>query len=464
MNKKIRLTRLSIAIGGVMLLAGHTVMAGTVNDGNMTTFSSGTAAVASQVSGNFSEQTTQINDNDARINTNTGNIATNTTTIGNNTTNIGVNTSTVAGHETRITTIEGASTTSAAPVTVDCPAAGAIQNAIDSAAPLGRLTITINGTCSENVNITRDRVTLLGGTAGAIAGATSANTVQVTGVRGAEITNLTVTGGRMAIFADNAATLKIESSSIGDNTTAEAAFAALNGTVVTLRGGDSGNTFTGGFTSGDALAMFVGKGAIVNLVVGSNTFTPGTASDAIAVEIAGRVIQDDLGDAISVTVNGDITMFENSHVLLQNGTVTGDAQVVSNSTLTLEADSANGYALTFTGNITAERSASVGLFGNAFTLVGSGSAIKLGAIGVESGATVTGTLTSFVGGFVHVESGSSVETINCSTGMVLATSGGITNYQLYGSTYGSGVNPAVENPDTSTGGVYRECFFPNPIP
>ena len=55
--------------------------------------------------------------------------------------------------------------------TVNCPAES-IQAAIDAATPGGPLIITVNGICSENVTIERDRVTLLGGANGGVAGQT----------------------------------------------------------------------------------------------------------------------------------------------------------------------------------------------------------------------------------------------------------------------------------------------------
>jgi len=50
-----------------MLAVATSASAGEVNPSNMTTFSANTPAVAAQVNGNFTEQTTQINDNNTRI-------------------------------------------------------------------------------------------------------------------------------------------------------------------------------------------------------------------------------------------------------------------------------------------------------------------------------------------------------------------------------------------------------------
>ena len=59
---------ISAALGGMMaLVCGSAAMAGQVNSANMTSFTTGTAALAAEVNGNFSEVTTQVNDNDSRI-------------------------------------------------------------------------------------------------------------------------------------------------------------------------------------------------------------------------------------------------------------------------------------------------------------------------------------------------------------------------------------------------------------
>jgi len=63
MNSLKKITLVAIC---TVLVSGHTV-AGQVNSANITSFSANTPAVATEVNGNFSELTTQINDNDTNI-------------------------------------------------------------------------------------------------------------------------------------------------------------------------------------------------------------------------------------------------------------------------------------------------------------------------------------------------------------------------------------------------------------
>ncbi len=64
MNKQKTLQTLGATI---VLLSTSATLAGTVNNENVTTFAGGSPALAEEVNGNFSELTTQVNDNDERV-------------------------------------------------------------------------------------------------------------------------------------------------------------------------------------------------------------------------------------------------------------------------------------------------------------------------------------------------------------------------------------------------------------
>ena len=82
-----------IALSTILIMMfTPTVMAGQV--GSMTTFTSGTAAVASEVNGNFTAVETAVNDNDTRTTTNASDISTNQSRLTN------IETSTASVHAT----------------------------------------------------------------------------------------------------------------------------------------------------------------------------------------------------------------------------------------------------------------------------------------------------------------------------------------------------------------------------
>lgn len=83
----------------LLALGPTAAYAGTVNNANMTTFSPGTPAVASEVNGNFTEQSTQINDNDGRIITNSDNITNNAASISDNTAGVADNAAAISGKQ-----------------------------------------------------------------------------------------------------------------------------------------------------------------------------------------------------------------------------------------------------------------------------------------------------------------------------------------------------------------------------
>jgi hypothetical protein len=74
-------------------------------------------------------------------------------------------------------------------VTVNCDAGQSIQAALDKANPSIPLTLTVQGTCQEDVNINRDSVTVNG-----VLGSTIYGTVAISGASHISMNNLTFTG------------------------------------------------------------------------------------------------------------------------------------------------------------------------------------------------------------------------------------------------------------------------------
>lgn len=98
--------KLALMAGALALVSSNVALAGQVSGANMTTFSAGGAAVAAEVNGNFTELTTQINDNNSRITTNNASISTNATSIANNDARITTNAADIANILTRLTALE----------------------------------------------------------------------------------------------------------------------------------------------------------------------------------------------------------------------------------------------------------------------------------------------------------------------------------------------------------------------
>jgi parallel beta-helix repeat protein len=178
-------------------------------------------------------------------------------------------------------------------VTVDCPA-GSIQAAIDAAPPTGHLTVTINGTCNENVLIRRDGVTLKGGAAGVVVGQAAAEVeaaIEIEAARDVVIDSLSVSGGALSgILGIDGAVFFVDSSFVESN--------ALNGIVVDL--GSSAVIESSTITNNGAGGpIHVGVGILV--INGANA------------EIDGNTVEDNNGDGIEV-VEGAFARLENNSI------------------------------------------------------------------------------------------------------------------------------------------------------
>lgn len=89
-------------------------------------------------------------------------------------------------------------------VTVDCSAGQTVGEALETS-PSVPLTITILGTCTEDVRISRDNVTLRGATSTDGLNAVSANSwvVSLENARGVHLESMTIRGGRIGVTANS---------------------------------------------------------------------------------------------------------------------------------------------------------------------------------------------------------------------------------------------------------------------
>lgn len=103
---------------------------------------------------------------------------------------------------------------------VNCGVGESIGMALGRGGGRHPLVVVIQGTCTENVTITRDDVTLQGDTAtgGAITAANPAlDTILINGARRIVIEGLTVTGGRNSIAGGRGAAFTVQNSTIQDS-------------------------------------------------------------------------------------------------------------------------------------------------------------------------------------------------------------------------------------------------------
>lgn len=195
-------------------------------------------------------------------------------------------------------------------VTVDCDASGSINAALAGLDLVGPHTITVTGTCAENVDIfQRDRVTIQappGVTASITAANPNASVFQIIGSRLITLRRLVIRNGSQGIGIFRGSDVHIEGSEIEDNS--EAGVLATENSIVTF-GGASPEQFVRVSSNG-------GPGIAVNTSV-LNIFGFTTIEDNGA---AGIVISF-VGQAIIDGIQGENVIRRNgSHGVLLNGT------------------------------------------------------------------------------------------------------------------------------------------------
>jgi hypothetical protein len=179
-------------------------------------------------------------------------------------------------------------------VTVNC-LDESVQAAIDAAASNGHLTITINGTCNENLLIRRDDVTLRGGAAGVIVGQAGVDieaAIQIETARNVLIDNLSVSGGALSgILGIDGAVFFVESCFVESN--------ALEGIVVDL--GSSAVIESSTITNNGAGSLLIDVGVGIKVRHGASA------------EIDGNTVEDNNADGIDV-LDGAFAFLENNSI------------------------------------------------------------------------------------------------------------------------------------------------------
>lgn len=201
-------------------------------------------------------------------------------------------------------------------VIVDCITAS-INDVLVNASPAGRLTIIVEGSCTEDVTITRDDVTLQGGS-GTVDGQ-----ITINGARRVFIKNLTVTGSGAGISGIENASFTVENSTIDRN--GAAGIEVLEGAHADI----NNNTIT---NNGQANLPDSGRGVIVNnagsATIAANTIQ-GNRSDGVGVfNGAFARVQDN-----TIEGNGRPQVFE-AGIQVSRAVVRANRNIITN----------NGYA------------------------------------------------------------------------------------------------------------------------
>lgn len=201
----------------------------------------------------------------------------------------------------RVETLEGqAQPSGPAAVTVDCAAGQTIAAAL--ATPGTPLTITVVGTCNENVVINRDDVTLTAGAAGAGVNGPSAtaNAINILADR-VTIDGLTVTGGSSGIVATGATRFLLRNCTAGP--TPRVGIVAFQGSQGSIENCTVQNNGAGGIAIQSGVATVIGSTISANTGIGININNNAGARIGIANTGAGigNTITNNTGAGIHVS-------------------------------------------------------------------------------------------------------------------------------------------------------------------
>lgn len=267
-------------------------------------------------------------------------------------------------------------------VTVTC-GVDTIAAALANAAPAGRLIITVSGTCTEDIIIERDHVTLKDGT---VAGTGAVQPViQILGARGIVIDNMTVQGGaNYGIEATRNADVTITNSTIQNNAlhgvllswgahgdingstiqgNARCGVLAQHGVTVLLTGNvittaqpvvtvcsaivPSRNTTV--FLAGGNMITNTGGGFAFDIVQNSSVRAQGTVPDTITGDI--EAIRLSVADFRNASISGNIRVIQGSWArVLDPSSVIGDIDIGRDSTVVFGGTpDVNGTVTCFSG-------------------------------------------------------------------------------------------------------------------
>jgi len=313
---KMNIKQLITATAGALIICGNSAMAGTV--GSMNSFTSGTAAVAADVNANFTEHTTQINDN-----------------------------------ATQLSSMQSLATSDHT-ATVDCSTL-TIADVAGAQPAWGSLILIITGTCNENIVIDNRSNVTLKSTTGAIINGTDATipTIDITGQQRIKLIGLTIRGGWNGVKAANNADVVLKNVTINDDasTVGPGLLISKNSTVTLVGNQDvtdgSGpstgtNTITGGTDVDDGFGVMVKMSGMLHVYDGSTVINAGgNGIAAIFAGLAGGQVNDDrFIYSPTAAFTGNVILYSSLVNLdgFGDSSITGDVTIAERSTVTLNGN------------------------------------------------------------------------------------------------------------------------------
>jgi len=200
---------------------------------------------------------------------------------------------------------------------VDCGAGDTIARALSRGDERKSLVISIQGSCSENILVSRSDVTLLAAAPGAtvIGPDPTVDTIRVTGSR-VTIDGLTVTGGRNGVAGDGAAGLAVRNAAV--QSTGRSGVIFIQGTSGLV---DS-STVTG--NPRDGVAIDSATGVVVNSQISQN----GRMGVGVFNSGSGRIGIDSANNAGGNTISANAV--NGVHIVFGSAAVVGMNQIMGN--------------------------------------------------------------------------------------------------------------------------------------
>lgn len=286
-------------------------------------------------------------------------------------------------------------------VEVNCPG-DSIGDALAKAKPGGVLTVTVTGTCPENVTIARNDVTLQG--SGQVFGQ-----ITVDGAQRVVITGLTVTGPGSGIEARGNAAINVWNATIENNAIfgldiRQGAFAVIDGNMIRFNG------------QCDVLVRDSGHARVLNNIVEANLPKPASCDALVGafrdsrIRMGGNTITNNAASGFAVDVEHGSTFRQDQG----HDTITGNVRVVNTANADFRDTDLTGNVLVgesanfrtrnslITGNVTIG-SRSLAVFNSSATVDGIVNCQGSGTVGL--GQPVGLTLVDSLSGPVSTSAG-----------------------------------------------------------